>query len=82
VVFGVQTNLNYLQDLLASEAFRTGETYTQTVADLAPTAPTPEEVAAAAWVAWHAGRGESPRPNVTENREAVLWDRLRGRWMP
>ncbi|MCF6191767.1 MAG: 3-methylcrotonyl-CoA carboxylase, partial [Candidatus Hydrothermae bacterium] len=82
VVFGVQTNLNYLQDLLASGAFRSGETYTQTVANLPPAAPTPEEVVAAAWVAWHAGHGQSTRPRFTENREAELWDRLRGRWMP
>jgi len=45
-------------------------------------APTPQEVAAAAWVAWHTGRETSSRFPQKEDRELMLWDQLRGRWMP
>ncbi len=83
VVFGVVTNLNYLQDLLESEAFRSGETYTRTVADQSPSLPAPEEVAAAAWVALHTAQDGGPLTRRTARTgEEQIWSRLQGRWIP
>jgi acetyl/propionyl-CoA carboxylase alpha subunit len=83
VVFGVVTNLNYLQDLLESAAFRSGETYTRTVADHAPMPPSAEEVAAAAWVTVHVSQESGPSSRHTPRvGEEQIWRQIPGRWIP